>query len=100
MLTFGARFRSSRILARALSTVTLGYDPRYGSAMSCNYECLSALNVIEQLGQPGFRIGSLNLAHCCSRLVDMTRRTLPQLTLILCGDGPSEKLDFVPFYAV
>jgi hypothetical protein len=46
-----------------LPQVRLGHDPRYGPAMTSDNERLAALHVVKQLGQMGFRLGGLNLAH-------------------------------------
>src|SRR5262250_1195875 len=46
-----------------LTAVYLRDDPSDSTAMSRNDQGLSALHIVEQLSQAGFRIGSLNFAH-------------------------------------
>ena len=46
-----------------LPSVRLRHNSCDGTAVSCNNERFSALDVIQQLGQAGFGIGSLDLTH-------------------------------------
>jgi hypothetical protein len=40
-----------------------GHDPGDGAAVAGDDEGLTALHIVEQLRQMGFRFGSLNLTH-------------------------------------